>query len=99
MSAFMVGEIVVGRNFVRQTQRNGAECEIIGPLQLRRLVYADAPSESVMAYRVRWANGDIESQPPIRLRKRRPPSTDESESRQAMLDCIERAKRGAGVVV
>lgn len=89
---FKVGEIAIAQN-CSNPRNNGAECEIIDPLMRRHLARAGAPGDIWVAqsYRVRLPDGQVFAAMPHQLRKRRPPSTDESH--QAMLDCIERARR------
>lgn len=43
-------------------------------------------------YKVECSNGEEYCVAPHQLRKKRPPESDDSAARQAMLDCIERAK-------
>lgn len=75
---FKVGEIVIGQNFILATSRNGMEAEIIGALEMRQWIIRDTGrmGESV-AYKVRWADGEITSQEPPYLRRKKPPTTGE----------------------
>ena len=95
MSGFKVGEIAIGQNFAFDVDRNGAECEIIRGLHMVRVLYCVTTRRRLprsMNYAVRWADGAHTYVEPKNLRKRRPPASDGAAYRQAMLDCIERAK-------
>lgn len=98
MSAFKVGEVAIGQNFVNNTKYNGMECTVVSALDLVTTRH-HITGEVTTAYRygVKWADGWLTYQESHYLRKRRPPASDESAHRQAMLDCIERAKRGVEV--
>lgn len=80
MSAFKIGEILIGQNLIFETQCNGMECEIIGGLSLRRWENR-ATKEIGMSplYLVRWADGIISAQAPHELRRRKPPPSDSHE--------------------
>lgn len=96
MTTFSVGEIALGHGFQNWPEYNGVECIVLEGL--RPLEALDQRSGEVLRaefYLVKFSDGEIAEVLPINLRKRRPPSTDESH--QAMLDCIERAKRGVEV--
>lgn len=102
MSGFAVGEIAIGQGFVYATQRNSMECEILGGLKesgICRCAVRGILLASTQCHYVRWSDGHEAYVDPRHLRKRRPPASDESAHRQAMPDCIERAKRGVGAMV
>lgn len=90
---FKIGEVATIQNAEFHPERNGTECCIVeaGHFGLSR------SGEVVPAYLVRLPAGGEVLAAHYQLRKRRPPSTEKSELRQAMLDCIERARRGQEV--
>lgn len=93
MSAFKIGEVAILTGLINSAERNGEECVIIGGLEWRTSINEKTGQRMLrQSYMVELRDGSCDIAP-RNLRKRRPPSTDESESRQAMLDCIERAKR------
>ena len=95
---FKVGDVVVGRGFRINTKYNDMEGVVIEGLAGRSGTnFTTLETWTSNCYIVKWKNGHTAQANPENLRLKRPPSTDESESHQAMLDCIERAKRGAGV--
>lgn len=98
MKTFAVGKVAIGQNFRNWPELNGMCCEIIGGLR-PGFGHDSRTGETRKGqfYLVRWADCTELWVMPEYLRKRRPPSTDESESHQAMLDCIERAKQPLGV--
>lgn len=90
MSTFKVGEIAIGQN-IAWSAYNETECQIVGALEDRVVLNAVTfQRETWLGYRVRWCDGFISVQYPRQLRKRPAPSAEDV----AMLDCIERAKRG-----
>ena len=96
MSTFKVGEVAIANGLVNWPELNGVECEIISPLRLGVMFDPRTDERRVGAmHDVRWPDGTETAIDIHNLRKRRPPATDESEYRQAALDCIERAKRPA----
>lgn len=76
MDVFKVGEIVVGQNCTWLTQYNGMECEVIEPLA-ERWTNHNGNFGFRVTYRVRWANGDVNTPLPTQLRRRKPPTTGE----------------------
>jgi hypothetical protein len=74
-SPFKVGDVCIGQNFVRDIDRNGVECTIIGGLEPRN--YLDFHSgETFLLYchEVEWSDGLISSIQPKNLRRKQPPS-------------------------
>lgn len=69
---FKVGDICIGQHFLRHTEYNGMECEIIGGLDLRQWGAADGRMGEDMSYRVRWADGTVSNQLGHNLRPKRP---------------------------
>ena len=96
MSDFKVGEIAIGCNMQFDTAYNGMECEILEGVQTATALFGGR-WKTIDAYWVMWQNGTESWAPTSRLRKKRPPESDNSTARQFMLDCIERAKMGMGV--
>jgi hypothetical protein len=75
---FKVNEIVIGQNFIVDTQFNGMEAIIIGGLEMRPWSYEDTgESGESLAYEVEWENGEVTVQEPFTLR-RKPPTTGEA---------------------
>lgn len=99
MDEIKVGDICEGQNFESERQCNGMECVVVGGLEMRDWWHEDGTEGCDPMYEVEWADGVASVVEPQHLRKRRPPSTDEAAARQAMLDCIQRAKQGSGVSV
>lgn len=97
MSGLKIGDVCIGQNHILDLHLNGMECVVTEPLEFVTAFNSLGEIVRDRAYGVRWADGTDAYAAPQYLRKRRPPSTDESESRQAMLDCIERARRPVGV--
>lgn len=94
---FAVGEVAIGQNITWE-EYNGMECTITSGLEDRLVVNAVTFGREVWTgYGVRWASGVESFQAPDSLRKRRPSESDDAIERQAMLDCIERAKTGIEV--
>ncbi len=93
MNEFKVGDVAIGCNMKINVDRNGMECVIIEPLEWRTGIDGIGRVETHMQYFVTWADGKSSNVAHRYLRKKRPPSSDEAAHRQAMLDCIERAKR------
>lgn len=81
MSAFAVGEVVTLQRLIDHPELNGMEV-IIESKPYKGLYFINFPGFE------QWNMTHKRN-----LRKRRPPASDESAHRQAMLDCIERAKR------
>jgi hypothetical protein len=81
MTSFAIGEVAVLRGLVRQPELNDHDC-----------VIESAPHSGHYAIQVpghpQWKFVHRKN-----LRKKRPPKFDAAAGRQAMLDCIERAKR------
>lgn len=95
---FKVGEICIGQNHIRDLYKNGLECEIIVGFGLHEWAHHDTgEAGQSMGYVVLWANGDEHVCEPKYIRKKHPPKSDDAEARQAMLDCIERARLPQGV--
>lgn len=94
--AFAVGEVAILQNCLLQSN-NGRECVITaGPTYYQMLKFNNMV---VFGYQVACKNGDEYTAIPLQLRKKRPPESDDAVHRQAMLDCIERAKMGQGETV
>lgn len=76
---FKVGDICIGQNMVWTTHYNGMDCEIVGPLELRRIVDLSKDGQLIdeLCYHVRWADGEETAVPPEKLRRKPPkPDTD-----------------------
>jgi len=71
------GDIVIGQNFVHNKVYNGMEGEIVEDLRYRywHIVSTGAGREGY-AYKVLWANGNLYTQEPFQLRKKKPPNKD-----------------------
>lgn len=80
MSGFAIGEVAEIHGLVRHTQFNGMHCIITGG------PHSDFYPIDIPGFE-QWIFAHKRN-----LRKRRPPASDDTEYRQAMLDCIERAK-------
>lgn len=76
---FKVGEVLVGQHFVRDTYRNGQECTVIGKLKIRSW-YMPKTGEirSGVTYFVRWSDGHENCAWPEKLRRKQPPSGEQS---------------------
>lgn len=102
MSGFKVGDIAKlicdprATPDVELLAYDGKECAVIGSFGKYPTWSAGEPDFTI-GYVVRFPDGAELVVQSHELRKRHPPSTDDAVSRQAMLDCIERAKRGAEV--
>ncbi|MCY0910867.1 hypothetical protein [Massilia antarctica] len=91
MLTFKLGEVAIIRNAKLRPHLNGLECTINKPLGTYRVTHLDG--ELHTGYGVQAADGVDYFLFPHQLRKKRPPATDDAAARQAMLECIERAKR------
>lgn len=96
MTALKVGDICVGQNLLYDTKGNGMLCEVIGGEEYFMCypIGGGLPYEE-LCYEVKWADGAVTAQTRHELRKIDPPSAADAASRQAMLDCIERAQKAA----
>jgi hypothetical protein len=68
---FKVGDVCVGQNFARNTDRNGVECEILALDGVRE-------SRGVSGvvgtwWRVQWADGRVSNARTVNLRRKEPP--------------------------
>jgi hypothetical protein len=92
-AGFKVGDICIGQLHVVDLHLNGMECRITSPLQMHR--WFEPISGQLVdgyLYEVEWQNGQLETAFPRSLRKKQPPRSYKSKYRQAMLDCIIKAK-------
>lgn len=94
MNNLKVGDICVWQNCPGEwSYLNGIETEIIGDLRTGFYFFSSEPGPP--AYLTSTPNpvapGYLLGEP-HELRKKRPPESDDAAARQAMLDCIERAK-------
>jgi hypothetical protein len=99
MSAqFKVGDIVVGCNFVIDTQYNGMECEITSPLWWHRWINPDGSTGGGLCYGVAWADDRLrhpylaDCVYPHNLRKKHPPRSAKSIMREAILKAKQPSK-------
>lgn len=69
---FKVGEFAILQNCV-YPENNGEECEIIGPLQMRKSIELGV----IMAYEIQYRKGIAVTSPHM-LRRRKPPTTGEA---------------------
>lgn len=95
MDTFKVGEVAVGQNFVVHPEYNGMEVIVTRVID-GELEMCDGEIFVGVYYRTEWANGHKDYHPSRYLRKKRPPESDEAAARQAMLDCIQKAKQPVG---
>jgi hypothetical protein len=96
MSTFKVGEIAIGCNYITLPDRNGMECEIIEPLQLvTALECGRGVMTTKLRYGVRWTDGLESVTQPFALRKKPKRGGRRQSAHQAMLECIDSAKRSA----
>lgn len=68
---FNVGEFAILQNCL-YPENNGEECEIIGPLQMRKSLELGV----IMAYKIQYRKGTAVTLPHT-LRRRKPPTTGE----------------------
>lgn len=93
MRHFKVGDTAIGCCHATLPDRNGMECQIVGPLrqvrafEVRRGAYTVKPR-----YCVRWADGLVSLARPHTLRPKR---VADDQAHRAMLDCIGRATASA----
>lgn len=93
MHKFKVGETAIGCRYFTLTDRNGMECEIIGPLRWVRALEVRSGAYTVKPrYRVRWADGMESLARPHTLR---PKCADDDQAYWAMMMCISRAVEAA----
>ena len=98
MSALKVGDICVGRNHVVDLEFNGRQCSIIRGFDWYLVINSSiGPNCQEQGFIVAWDDGVETFAARHQLRKIDPPATDTGEIRQATLDVIERARRGAEV--
>ena len=96
MAKFKVGEVAIVQGLVTCAEFNGREVVIVGALTIHPISKCSKSGAVYLneaAYLVRYSDGYLTNVRPANIRKRRPPSTDESTARQAMLDCIQKAKQ------
>lgn len=72
---------------------DGQDCKIIGALTLWPTWEQDGSPSMTLGYNCLCADGFEIIAAPHELRKKRPPEPDEAAYRQAMLDCIQKAKQ------
>jgi hypothetical protein len=88
---FKVGDIAVGIGFTTapNTNLNGMECEIIGPLQVRCVkLIPEGLDAYKLCYHVRWADGKETAAHPRNLRRKQPPkSAREIDTLVSWEDC------------
>ncbi len=71
---YKVGTICIGQNFQVDTDRNGMECEITGPLGMRLALNKRTGAKySAVRYTVRWSDGIEAIVAPHLLRPKLPP--------------------------
>jgi hypothetical protein len=71
MDSFKVDEICIGQNFIAYPEHNGMECVVIGELTMRPVICKHSGKPTcIVAYKVRWANGDITAQEHRHLRRK-----------------------------
>lgn len=88
---FAVGEVAIMCNSTYTPYLNGMECTVVGePQWFRMALYGNVLK---FGYPVDAQDGLKYVCAPDQLRKKRPPESDDATARQAMLDCIERAKQ------
>lgn len=89
-AAFKVGEVAILQNAAR-IENNGRECTVVRGLQTYKLIVENCLH--VHGYEVQCADGSVFVARPDQLRKKQPPRSYKSKYRQAMLDCIAKAKQ------
>ena len=90
-AAFKVGEVAILCNARVLLHLNGMECTVIGPLQTYSLIKFGG--ELVYGYHIEFCNGETYVCTPDQLRKKRHPRYYKAVARQAMLDCLAKAKQ------
>lgn len=75
IETFEVGEIAIGQALVYTTQFNGAECRVVGPLEIRKGKHPIAGAVPMLCYEVTWETGENLLVSPKNLRKKHPPKS------------------------
>lgn len=75
---FKVGEVLVGQNHIFDTSLNGMECTVVEGLEMRTSFATGVGLEEGMAYVVEWADGRVWDCDPRNLRRKQPPTGEES---------------------
>jgi hypothetical protein len=96
VSAFKVGGVAVGCNYVTLPDRNGMQCQVLAPLQVVTAFECGVGADTTKPrYHVRWADGLESFAQPHTLRRRSAKVRLRTAARQEMIDCLHRAKRTA----
>lgn len=74
---FKLKDICIGQHLHPKSKYNGAECEIIGGLEMRGFLRVHTGEyDEAVCYKVQWADGYVTSQYPHQLRRKPPKQSD-----------------------
>lgn len=78
MSNFKVGEVLVGQNHVLMPERNGMECVVVGSLRTSEAKDILGNVTVAARYEVLWVDGRHTLAKPSYLRRKKPPTGEQS---------------------